>query len=380
MKLLKKPSCDAQAMYINCASSVNDLAMQRRLISSQESVFEEYNNYLILAKSHGLFNINSKKAGHDHQIVISTATKRDFTTLYSSYMVPKKSAGRTYYDALIISAPLGICPYCRFGHVTTLDHFLPKSIYPLYSIFPANLIPACTDCNKGKGFSKLTLNKQAIHPYFEGSAIEKDTWLFARIIEKHPIDVDFFITPPNTWDDDLAERLENYFSDFDLAKRFKVQSGAELSELADLLAETTTKTRKEVLNNKARVERKNRRNTWKAALYEALSNSSWYQSCGYRPKKKDFSIKAPPSLPIATSLNYITCTICDGVEIILGKPCPICNGYGRITEKETLEIDYSEYENFPCPNCKMNRSKQCRMCGGLGYVSRSVAINLSREK
>jgi|GEM_PF-6612590 bacteriophage lambda ninG protein len=43
------------------------------------------------------------------------------------------------------------CPYC--GEKMTkveIDHFLPKSKYPLLSIYSNNLIPSCIECNKEK--------------------------------------------------------------------------------------------------------------------------------------------------------------------------------------------------------------------------------------
>lgn len=39
-----------------------------------------------------------------------------------------------------------------------LDHFLPKSIYPQFALYPENLIPICKDCNQiEKGKKDLTL-------------------------------------------------------------------------------------------------------------------------------------------------------------------------------------------------------------------------------
>jgi len=47
-----------------------------------------------------------------------------------------------------------VCPFCDcYYHKGTIsiEHFLPKSIYPFLSVHPTNLIPCCEDCNGAKG-------------------------------------------------------------------------------------------------------------------------------------------------------------------------------------------------------------------------------------
>ncbi len=47
-------------------------------------------------------------------------------------------------------ASTGVCPYCGFGEVTQLDHYLPISEYGELSIYPRNLVPSCGPCNNAK--------------------------------------------------------------------------------------------------------------------------------------------------------------------------------------------------------------------------------------
>ena len=42
------------------------------------------------------------------------------------------------------------CPYCGFGEVKELDHYLPRSTYGELAIYPRNLIPSCSPCNNAK--------------------------------------------------------------------------------------------------------------------------------------------------------------------------------------------------------------------------------------
>lgn len=55
-----------------------------------------------------------------------------------------------------------LCPYCgECITVVEIDHFLPKSKYPLLSIYSSNLVPSCVECNKEK---KEKLQLPISHP------------------------------------------------------------------------------------------------------------------------------------------------------------------------------------------------------------------------
>lgn len=61
------------------------------------------------------------------------------------------------------------CPICGSPVTGDLDHYLPRNVYPEFSIMRANLVPACSHCNSGgKG---TTVHggepRRFIHPYFD---------------------------------------------------------------------------------------------------------------------------------------------------------------------------------------------------------------------
>jgi len=43
------------------------------------------------------------------------------------------------------------CFLCSISEVSSLDHYLPKELFPHFSILPQNLIPSCSKCNSLKG-------------------------------------------------------------------------------------------------------------------------------------------------------------------------------------------------------------------------------------
>jgi hypothetical protein len=61
------------------------------------------------------------------------------------------------------------CPMCGSPTTGGLDHYLPRSAYPEFSVMAANLVPACTHCNSGvKGNTYQGIfPERFIHPYFD---------------------------------------------------------------------------------------------------------------------------------------------------------------------------------------------------------------------
>lgn len=61
-----------------------------------------------------------------------------------------------------------ICLMCGGFGMGTLDHYLPKDVYPEFSFFSANLIPAC-NCNflRGTTHKGVESAQRVIHAYFD---------------------------------------------------------------------------------------------------------------------------------------------------------------------------------------------------------------------
>lgn len=64
---------------------------------------------------------------------------------------------------------LNSCPVCGSPATGSLDHYLPRSAYPEFSIMRANLVPACGACNSGMKGSLVKGDdpQRFIHPYFD---------------------------------------------------------------------------------------------------------------------------------------------------------------------------------------------------------------------
>jgi hypothetical protein len=62
-----------------------------------------------------------------------------------------------------------VCPMCGGKHPTTVDHLIPKDVYPEYAFFIKNLVPACSCNNKRGGRNYIGKNngERVFHPYFD---------------------------------------------------------------------------------------------------------------------------------------------------------------------------------------------------------------------
>lgn len=281
MRRLTKPNVEASVVYDACVGEITDAVLANKFIAARDEVLAVFAEYEQNACNNTLFSFPRCRRGNDNQVIIGGLTKGELVALYTSQLTKKTGTARQYYDQIMVLAPSGKCPFCSCAPAETLDHFMSKSIYPAFSVLLLNLTPACFSCNKGKGFSAINADEQVLHPYYEPDIIDTSTWLYAELVETVPVSITFSVTPPTDWPPDLAIRLSNYFRDFRIAWRFGIEAASEITSQAAYLVEIhTPQERRNHLERVARVERRERRNSWKAALYEALAQSEWFQNEG----------------------------------------------------------------------------------------------------
>lgn len=285
MKLVAHPSFSYNDLINSCIGSIDCADLRARLQRVLPDLILAGSNYNRSAIQSILFQTVSF-SGDDDDIVIGAVTKKELKKLYSAHMVPAAKPSRTYYDDILILAPLGICPFCGFGHVKTLDHYLPKSKFPLLSIYPLNLVPCCTDCNKGKLAKTATaMGEQSLHPYFSDPLFFNEQWVFATVAHTAPAAVVYHLQRPASWGVTDFERAESHFNDYGLAQRFSVQAGTELSTLrGELKFDHASGGVSEVLRTLRKREfaaRVLEQNSWKTAMYQALSSDAWFYEGGF---------------------------------------------------------------------------------------------------
>lgn len=285
MRAMAAPLEDIQEIYQTCVNSITNECLRNRLIALENDICMAAADYEQKAKTKQLYNIppNSCKNG---DIVLGMVTKEELKQVYSDHMVGPTKPARKIYDLLLSRAPLGKCPFCGFGHARTLDHYLPKTKYPQLSVVPLNLVPSCRDCNTGKSTSIATTEEtQSLHPYFDQEKFINEQWLFAKIIHTAPIVIQFYVDAPVNWDSTSRKRVLSHFDDFKLASRYSIEASTELSFLRNLLSNIQplgTEPVKDLLNSMAKTHSDEHRNSWKTAMYQMISASTWYCSGGFQ--------------------------------------------------------------------------------------------------
>lgn len=171
------------------------------------------------------------------------------------------------------------CPYCGINSPTTIDHYLPKEIFPEFSVMSYNLVPCCADCNglKGKKWTNTTTGERLfINFYFD--EIPGEVFLKARISiagNNAPI-VHFSISPPTGTTNTFYQVAQNHYNELKVFTRIenmvstyisqqlqtnkdRLKIGLEEADLKRLLMV-------DIHNN----ERNHGRNYWKTAVCRGI--------------------------------------------------------------------------------------------------------------
>ncbi len=109
---------------------------------------------------------NPEKITPDNSIC-SVANKKKFLTLYNS---PQEESIQKPILKDLRERTLQYCPACgEDGTPNTLDHYLPKDLYPEFAVTTKNLFPMCDICQGKKSVGTLNNDGERLflHPYFD---------------------------------------------------------------------------------------------------------------------------------------------------------------------------------------------------------------------
>lgn len=122
------------------------------------------------------------------------------------------------------------CLLCSAARPGTLDHFLPKDVFPTLSLLSANLIAACADCNHRKGtLAEADPARQFVHPYLD--VIPADvTFLRATVVADGVLSPVFEIADAAGLGGNLLDRLRWQFSELRLNQAYVAESMLFLGE------------------------------------------------------------------------------------------------------------------------------------------------------
>jgi 5-methylcytosine-specific restriction endonuclease McrA len=278
VRKLPPPPYKAKGIFGVCAISVRSAEFQTRLLGVISEIISAENYYATLAPNGMLHQFPAI----DHVGV--WVTGEEMETLYTGTLARLESTARPYYNAIRTSAPNDICPYCGQRTVDSLDHYLPKSLYPALAVTPINLVPACSACNKIKlDYQPTAPNELILHPYYDD--VTKDIWLKARVVDigGNPV-LEFFADPPSTWPTLWASRVRTHLDTLGLPALYALHAAEELVNNRQSLQNLHLSGGAAAVKAHCKEVQDSRQaaylNSWQAALYGALGDSTWFCASG----------------------------------------------------------------------------------------------------
>jgi hypothetical protein len=264
------PQRDYQADY-RILSASREEAVSVLLAAASGNVFRAYHRYVA-------------RSADASKIFPSRAKKNTREALKSNYPVLRDRA--MYGELLQVTE--GRCPMCGFGEASTLDHYLPSSQYPEFSVFARNLIPACARCNQLKGYwVGKTPGEQFLHAFIH--QIPSIAILVCRVeVQPRTVLVQYRARENHRAQPDVLSRMLYQFDRLQLADRFKRQALNELGDRSAAFEQCVAPgANYQALRDRLRAEARAFRatlgpNHWKTALYFALRQNRAFWSGGFR--------------------------------------------------------------------------------------------------
>lgn len=274
MLAVDRPVEDAGAVFAACATRTRDVDLRAALLAQRPNVETRAALYLDYADLGALVDLAPEEP--------FDMNPAELSGLYDRVLV--KGGERPLYLRLRGGSRFNRCPTCGQRDVKTLDHYLPKDQYPELSVFPANLVPSCFECNHAKRTYRAEERaEQLFHPYY-------DDWSGYRLL-RATIDVgasvitSFAIRNAHGVEAETIERARKHFAQLELATLYEQHAAIELVERKPIFQSTFASDGLEGLREELTFEARSRRraniNSWQSALYRALSRSDDFCAGGF---------------------------------------------------------------------------------------------------
>lgn len=274
MHKLPKPEISFEDFFYNHLFKINHEIPSnfKSMFSLINSAAIEYNTKAHACELFKLKPICSQK--------LFPITPEDLKKLYIKKISRKGASAREFYDKLLAGSKKHSCCYCSQGEPVQLDHFLPQSNFPEFSILPINLVPICSRCNLLKSTTVPAFpNKCYVHPYYEDySNIQ---WLVAELKFENNVPIATFKVDNKFKDAHpiLFEKINYQFDKLELNSRYSAHANAKIAEIYHRLKDLrkiSACTVKDHLVDEAKYSEIYNPNSWLSALYNMLSKSTQF--------------------------------------------------------------------------------------------------------
>ncbi|MBF6357904.1 HNH endonuclease [Nocardia higoensis] len=279
---LEPPKVTVHETASTCAEQIANQGLAERVLAARAQLTDNSAKLQYAARSDQLYLIDRTMCA------VAELDDDELTDLYTNHLSRKRKRAREHYDAIMSGALDGLCSYCQYGIAKQLDHFVPKTRVPGLAIDPWNLVPSCADCNhRLRNTYASSPEGQLLHPY---AMPVVGRWLHAHVpIEQLPVNVEFFADPDAVLDDGLQKRIRNQFEVLGLAELYATVVSRELTtatrRLVRLFSDAETSVIRAHLREAAVERGMPDPNAHVAVMYEALSESDWYCTEGFRAEE-----------------------------------------------------------------------------------------------
>jgi len=271
---LNFPAIHCTDMFANCLSSAGAGSYKLRLSGIADTIKSEWGKFDVRSHSKNFHLFKPCEPRDKQQKIVGNVTKDDLMKLYSVHMLNEKKDSRKVYD-ILRACSNGICPLCGIHGASTLDHYLPKARYPMLSVYPKNLIPACKDCNGGKAATIFeSASDQTLYPYNDDLKFYKTEWVSARITASFGIlTFVFFPSPPEKWLKVEKNRVISHFNGFNLESKYQLNAAQFVSTItADIRRLLTSGNGATVKKHYLELASQVPKNSTLRVMYNAIAN------------------------------------------------------------------------------------------------------------
>ena len=274
---LSSSSIDFMRLVVSSLrNTADDPNRKTRLLSLITKVDPTYSNYDSKLSTNTLPLLT--------KLTISASEKSDLLSLYS-YKNSKLTAFRRAISTDTSSTYQATCQYCTVNSVNSLDHFVPKDLFPEFSIHPSNLVPSCTECNSKKLVRWLNNNQHLfLNLYIDLLPNKQYLFVELNVISLNKIDVNFKVDNPNNIPVQLYTIITSHYTELDLFQRFKDKSSDIIIELTNSIQASLSNgvsmpmIQQIILDTCSRDKQHKGHNYYQIILKEALIESSNYLS------------------------------------------------------------------------------------------------------
>lgn len=194
-----------------------------------------------------------------------------FVNLYDS---PQEGHAQHGILAGLRERSLQYCPSCgEAGAPNTLDHYLPKTDFPHFSITPANLTPMCDRCQGVKLANTVDDEGQRIylHPYFDDFLVERVLDLV--IVPPYWAPIDFSLFPNLELDGPHVALVQRHINGLKLEERYGHYFRDQYMRLLHLVSNMrlTEQDVRTTIGAFVTMEQRHPPNTWANIFWKAVS-------------------------------------------------------------------------------------------------------------